>query len=88
METTDRNGSSKNRALMDEILTEMVEEYIIPKVAWLSYLFYLNKGDFVYWMFYKNRFCTLEKVIWWRKMCKLRFKDLNISLKFYSTLSK
>ena len=48
METTDRNGSSKNRALMDEILTEMVEEYIIPKVAWLSYLFYLNKGDFVY----------------------------------------
>ena len=29
-------------------LTEMVEEYIIPEVAWLSYLFYLNKGNFVH----------------------------------------
>ena len=48
MEMTDRNDSSKNRALMDKILTEMVEEYIIPEVAWLSYLFYLNKGNFVY----------------------------------------
>ena len=48
MEMTDRNYSSKNRALMDKILTEMVEEYIIPEVAWLSYLFYLNKGNFVY----------------------------------------
>ena len=26
-------------ALMDKILTEMVEEYIIPEVGWLSYLF-------------------------------------------------
>ena len=48
MEITDRNDSSKNRALMDKTLTEMVEEYIIPEVAWLSYLFYLNKGNFVY----------------------------------------
>ena len=47
MEITDRNDSSKNRALMDKILTEMVE-YISPEVAWLSYLFYLNKGNFVY----------------------------------------
>ena len=39
IEITDRNDSSKNRALMDKILTEMVEEYIIPEVAWLSYLF-------------------------------------------------
>ena len=48
MEITDRNDSSKNRALMDKTLTEMVEEYIIPEVAWLSYLFYLNKGNLVY----------------------------------------
>ena len=39
IEITDRNDSSKNRALMDKILTEMVEEYIIPEVGWLSYLF-------------------------------------------------
>ena len=48
MEITDRNDSIKNRPLMDKILTEMVEEYIIPEVAWLIYLFYLNKGNFVY----------------------------------------
>ena len=48
MEITDRNDSSKNRALMDKTLTEMVEEYIIPEVAWLTYLFYLNKGNLVY----------------------------------------
>ena len=48
MEITDGNDSIKNRPLMDKILTEMVEEYIIPEVAWLSYLFYLNKGNFVY----------------------------------------
>ena len=48
MEMTDRNDSSKNKALMDKTLTEMVEEHIIPEVAWLSYSLYLNKGNFVY----------------------------------------
>ena len=48
MEITDRKDSNKNRALMDKILTEMVEQYIIPEIAWLRHLFYLNKGDFVY----------------------------------------
>ena len=47
-EIADRNDSSKNRALMDKIVTEMVEEYIIPELVWLRYLFYLNKGNFVY----------------------------------------
>ena len=40
---------------MDKVLTELVEEYIIPEVAWLHYLFHLNKGDFVYQKFYKNK---------------------------------
>ena len=39
IEITDRNDSRKNRALMGKILMEMVEEYIIPEVGWLSYLF-------------------------------------------------
>ena len=55
MEITDRKASSKNRALMDKIITELVEEYIIPEIAWLHYLFHLNKGDFVYQKFYKNK---------------------------------
>ena len=48
MEITDRNDSSKNRALMGKILMEMVEEYVIAEVAWFSYLFYFNNGNFVY----------------------------------------
>ena len=51
IEITDRNDSSKNRALMDKILMKMVEEYVIPEVAWLSYLFYLNKGNIVSYKF-------------------------------------
>ena len=39
IEITDRNDSRKNRTLMGKILMEMVEEYIIPEVGWLSYLF-------------------------------------------------